>query len=236
MREVDEAVRQDQAKEFASTYGWPLGIGVVIGLAAFGGYLFWDSQQESAMERSSEQIVAAIDELDAGNLDVADDELAALMRDGSTGAVNTARLIRAGIAMQQGRKDDAVALFDEVAGDAEVPQPMRDLAAIRSVAAQFDEMDPDAVIARIGPLATEGNPWFASAGELVAMAYLEQGNEEQAGPLLVAIAKNEDAPASLRARTRQIAGLLGHDAVEDVEEMLEEMEQSADDPGQGTAQ
>ena len=71
------------------------------------------------------------------------------------------------------------------------------------------------------PLAVPGNAYFGSAGELVAMAYLEQGEREQAGTLFAAIAKDEDVPQSLRARTRQMAGLLGVDAIEDVDELLE---------------
>lgn len=223
IREVDEAVRHDQAVKMARKYGWPLGIGMVLGLAAFGGYLFWDHQREAAMEQSSEQLIGAIDELEAGNLSAADEKLSPLTGEGSAGSVAAARLMKAGIALQDGRTDDAVALYEQVAADAEAPQPMRDLAAIRSVAAQYDKMDPAKVIERLGPLAVQDNPWFGSAGELVAMAYLEQGSEDQAGPLLAEIAKDEDVPESLRARTRQMAGLLGYDAVVDVEETLEQI-------------
>jgi hypothetical protein len=49
------------------------------------------------------------------------------------------------------------------------------------------------------------------------MAYLKQGKEELAGPLLAAIAKDEDVPQTLRSRSRQLAGLLGYDAVADVD-------------------
>ena len=71
--------------------------------------------------------------------------------------------------------------------------------------------------------ATPGNAWFGSAGEMVAMAYLKQGKENLAGPLFAAIAKDDEVPQSLRTRTRQLAGLLGYDAVEDVDETLAEL-------------
>ena len=223
MREVDDAVRQDQAANFAKSYGKPLIAALVLGLVAFGGYLWWDSSQEAKMEQSSEDLVAAIDELNAGNLKAADGELAPLAADGGPAAAAAARLLQGGIASQEGRTTDAVKLFDQVAADGNTPQPMRDLATIRSVAVQFDTMDPATVISRLGPLAVEGNPWFGSAGELVAMAYLEQGKEKEAGPLLAKIATDEDVPQTIRARTRQLAGLLGYDAVEDVEATLAEV-------------
>jgi hypothetical protein len=79
------------------------------------------------------------------------------------------------------------------------------------------------VVDRLKPLAVPGNPWFGSAGELVGMAYLRQGKNDLAGPLFAAIAKDESVPASLRSRTRQLAGLLGYDAVVDVDAALAEM-------------
>ncbi len=222
MREVDEAVRQDEVGNFAKSYGLPLGILLVVALAAFGGYLFWQDRSEGALEADSEALVQAMDELDAGNVDVADGELA-LLADGSKGAAAAAAMLRAGIAIQQDRPAEAVALFDEVANDAELPSNMRDIAAIRSVTTQYDDVDPQAVIDRLGPMAQPGNAYYGSAGELVAHAYLAQGKQDQAGPLLVAISKNDDVPQTIRGRTRQLAGLLGFDAIEDVDAALAEI-------------
>ena len=215
MREVDEAVRQDEALGLMRRYGWPLAGAVALGLAGFGGWLFWQDRQEQALETASEQLIAAIDELEAGNLEVANDELAPLSVGEAEGAAVVAKLLRAGIALQQNRTQDAVTAYGEVAADADAPQQLRDLAAIREMAARFDAVDPQQVIDRIGPLAVPDGPWFGSAGELVAFAYLKQGKTEEAGQLFAAIAKDEKVPQSLRSRTRQLAGLLGVDAVDD---------------------
>ncbi|MXO87912.1 tetratricopeptide repeat protein [Alteraurantiacibacter aestuarii] len=236
MREVDEAVRNDTVGTAFKKYGVTAGIVLALGLASFAGYLYWHSSQEASLEEQSEQLVLAIDELDAGNLSVADEELAALSADGSPGAMASANMLRAAIALEQDRPQDAVAFYDRVANNADAPPPMRDAATVRSVAIQFDDMEPQAVIDRLGPLAVADSDWFGSAGELVAMAYLAQGREDQAGPLLVQIAKDEDVPQSLRARTRQLAGLLGFDAVEDVEETLAEMRGDDAEQAQGAAQ
>ena len=110
-----------------------------------------------------------------------------------------------------------------MADDAEAPQPLRDLATVRMMTAAFDATPPDEVIARLSPLAVPGNPWFGSAGELVAFAHLAKGDQDRAGPLLVAIAQDEEVPPTLRARTRQLAGVLGFDPIEDVEATLNEL-------------
>jgi len=236
MREVDEAVRHDEVSNFARKYGLMLGVAVVLALLAFGGYLLWQNNSETRLEEGSEQLTAALDELEGGNLDKADDELTTLAAGDSKAAAAIAVLLRGGIAMEQDRRAEAAALFTTVADNADLPSELRDLAAIRLMGAQFDDVDPQVVIARLGPLAVPGNPYYGSAGELVAFAYLAQEKPREAGPLLVAIAKNDDVPQSIRARTRQLAGLLGFDAIEDVEQTMAELNGGAPAEGSAAAQ
>ena len=231
LREVDEAVRQDEAAQFAQRYGRILVAALVVGLLAFGGWLFWQDHREGQLEEGSEAFVIALDELQAGNADAADQELAAVAEDGADAARAGARMLRAGIAAQKGDSEQAAEMFFALADDGDAPQAYRDLAAIRGVATRYDEMQPQAVIDRLKPLATPGNPWFASAAELVAMAYLKQGKRDLAGPLFAAIAKDEQAPQSVRSRARQMSGLLGIDAIEDVDATLAEV----GDQGPGAA-
>lgn len=219
LREVDDAVRHDDLAGFAARYGKPLVGLLIVGLGAFGGYLWWDDQRETALETTSEELVKALDQLEAGNLDTADTALAPIA-EGEGGAAALAKMQRAGIAMQRGDIAAAVTLFDEVAGDESVSATLREAAAIRSVNANFDNLDPQQVIDRLKPYATPGNPWFGSAGELVAMAYLEQDKPELAGPLFAEISKADNVPDTLRSRMRQMAGYLGVDAIEDIDEII----------------
>jgi hypothetical protein len=71
------------------------------------------------------------------------------------------------------------------------------------------------VIQRLKPLAVSGNPWFGSAGEMVAIAYLKQQKPELAAPVFAAMAKDQQVPRSIRSRATQMAGALGVDAVQD---------------------
>lgn len=220
LREIDEAVRQDQLADAARQYGRPVLAFLVAGLAAFAGYLWWHDRQETRLEEASEGLIRALDQVDAGNLDAGTKALLPVTEAGDEGAKAASRLLKAGIALQQGRKPDAIALYAAVAADGNAPKPYRDVAAIREVAANFDAMKPEDVISRLKPLAVPGDPWFGSAGELVGIAYLKQGKTELAGPLFAAIAKAKDVPDSLRSRARQMSGLLGVDAVVDVNEFV----------------
>lgn len=223
LREVDEAVRQDQFANFASTYGKALVGALVLGLAAFGGYLYWEKQNEADLEARSETLVGALDQVEAGNLDTGSTTLDPLLSDKEAGIRTAAKMLKGGIAMEQGKTQQAAELFAAVAADGDAPQMMRDLATIREIAATYDSRKPEDVIARLKAFAIPGHAFFGSAGEMVAMAYLEQGKRAEAGTLFAAIAKDEKVPDGLRSRSRQMAGLLGVDAIEDVDKVLEEL-------------
>lgn len=219
LREVDDAVRQSELEGFMGSYGKPLIGVVVVGLLAFAGYLYWDNRQESALESSSEELVTALDQLEAGNVDAASSQLAGF--EGTGTPAISAKMLRAGIAAERGNAAEAATLFGEVADDQDAPEVMRNLALIRRTALRYDQMEPAEVIAAMKPLAVPGEPFFASAGELVAHAYLEQDKRSEAGALFAEIARDENTPEPARARMLNMAGILGVDAVDDVQDILD---------------
>ena len=221
MREIDEAVRQDDTLQFFQKYGTALGSAIALILVGMFGYWWWDSTSEAALEAQSEQIVSALDSIEATDFAGAEEKVASLVDEGSIGARSIARFVQAGAALEQGESAKAVELYAAVAADTQAPQALRDLALLREVSTNFDDREPADIIAKLGVLAVPGNAYFGSAGELVAIAHLEAGNREEAGKLFSAISQDEEIPETLRNRTHQMAGLLGVDAIDDVEELLE---------------
>lgn len=222
MREIDEAVRQDDALEFFQKYGVMLGVGVSLLLAAMLGYWWWDSTSEAELERQSETIVSALDSVDVEDYAGASDKVEPLIETASPGARTAARFVQAAAALEQDDPARAVELYAAIAADEEAPQPLRDLALIREVATNFDDREPADVIAKLQDLAVPGNAFFGSAAELTAIAHLEAGNRDEAGMLFAEISRDETQPETLRSRSRQMAGLLGVDAIDDVEQLLED--------------
>jgi hypothetical protein len=219
LREVDDAVRQGDMDQFLSTWGKPLLGLLIIGLAAFGGYIYWNNQQEGQLESGSEDLILALEALEEGNEDSATARLEALSGEGS--AVFSAKMLRAGQLSEAGEDAQAAELLGEVAADEKAPEALRNLALIRQTALRYDAMEPAEVVAAMQPLAVPGEPFFASAGELLAHAYLAQGKRDEAGALFGEIARNENTPESARVRMLNMAGILGVDAIDDVQELLE---------------
>lgn len=234
LREVDDAVRQDDLVGFGRRYGRQLAIGAALVVLAFGGWQLWQSRQNTARERESEAVIAALDQSQAGSWAAASTAASPLIDDGAAGPAASARLIAAGAAAEQNDLPQAIAQLSALSANAAAPQALRDLAKIRLVALQFDSMDKAKVIAELAPLARAGNPWFGSAGELVAMAHLEQGRRAEAGKLFAEIAKSEAVEASIRSRARQMAGVLGVDAIPDVGRFLQQ-QQAQQRQGAGAA-
>lgn len=214
LREVDDALREDQFLAAMRRYGKPLAGVIVAGLLGLAGYLYWDHSRGQAAAELSERTIIALDRLGSGAAaaDTAAGELAPLAKEGGPAARANAALLHAAILQQQGKSAAAAKEFAAVAASADAPQPLRDMALLRQTAIEFDQLPPATVIDRLKGLAVPGNAWFGSAGELTALAQLKLNQPDRAGKLLAAIGKDEAVPASIRTRVRQLAGQLGYDA------------------------
>ncbi|MGY4398265.1 hypothetical protein ACVWZA_003471 [Sphingomonas sp. UYAg733] len=216
LREVDEELRRDQLASYWTRYGRWLIVVIVLGLAAFGGFLYWQHHSAEVAGKQGEQLQALVD--DAGTKPADPKVLQELAGSNVDGYQAIARFAQADSLLDKQDVKGAAAKFAEIAADAALAQPFRDLALIRQTSAEFDTLKPDVIVNRLRPLAVKGNPWFGSAGELVAAAYLRMNRPDLAGPLFGQIAREETVPATLRQRAVQMAGVLGIDAVDTPEE------------------
>jgi hypothetical protein len=211
-KEVEENLRRDQFQNFFKTYGgWVIGA-VILFLAAVGGWIYWEQQQKQQSAAQSEELHAVFG-------DIADQQMKTVpqrldkLDDSSNDIVKaSAILAEAAVALDKNDRAAATAKYRQVAGDKGLPQAYRDLGTIRATALEFDAIAPEQVIARLEPLAKAGNPWFGSAGEMTALAYLKQGKRAEAGRMFAAVAADKQVPPTIRSRAVQIAGTLGVDA------------------------
>lgn len=211
-REVDENLRRDQLQDFARKYaGWLIG-GLLLFLAAIGGWLYWQERQRAESAEHAEILAQTYQ--DAGRRQTANvaERFDKLAEEGGDIVRASALFAHAAVAIDQNDRKLAISKYREIADDESLAQPHRDLAVLRVTTLEFDSIKPEAVIARLEPLAKPGQPWFGSAGELTAMAYIKQGKKTEAGRLFAAIAADKQVPDSIRARAVQIAGTLGVDA------------------------
>lgn len=209
LREVDDELRRDQLMTFWERYGrWTIAA-IVLALAAFGGVLYWQHRQREAAGVQGEQLQAAYDALGSGQTDAAAKALAPIAASDRDGYKALALMTEADILLSKKQDKAAAAKFAGIAADTSIAQPFRDLALIRQTVAEYDNLKPQVVIERLRPLAVPGNAYFGSAGELVAIAYLDSGRKDLAGQLFGQLAQNDAVPDSIRQRAVQMAGTMG---------------------------
>ena len=212
LREVDDDLRRDRMEQFMKRYGAWLVVAVILFLVAVAGYLYWQKKQQQKASAQSEELMAIYNDIGAGKTDAAKKKLQPLENASSDLVRSLALLTEAAIALDANDRDTALAKYKTISADNDLPDPYRDLALVRATSLEFDKLKPEEVISRMEPLTKPGNPWFGSAGELTAMAYIKQGHNDQAGRLFAAIAADKQVPETMRNRAVQIAGTLGVDA------------------------
>lgn len=212
LREIDDAVKQDDLVNFWRKYGRVIAAAVVLGLAVFAGWLYWNHHQAKTAEADGEQFARLMSAAQRATLD--EDIYKQIMAEGGPGYRAQAELLKAALAAGGENPKDALAAYDAVLADAKAPTPMKDAALLRRTTLAFDDMQPAEVISALQPLAVTGNPWFGSAGELTAIAHLKAGKRDEAGKLFSAIAADPIVPESVKMRAGQMASMLGAPPVE----------------------
>jgi hypothetical protein len=218
LQEVDEAVRKDRLDTIMQRYGRLIIGAVIAALLAFAGYLYWGHRQDAARGEQAEDLVAAFEKLGTNQPRAAGVVLDKLVAEGDPAYRAVAEIQQANIKAQAGDLKAAAALMAKVAADTKLDQSLRDLALIRQTAFEYDTLKPATVIARMKPLVDAKDPvssWFPSAAELSATAHYQLGQYDQAGALYGRIAKTPGVGKSLESRSKQMAGMLGVDVIED---------------------
>lgn len=209
IREVDEEVRRDRLLNLWRRYGRLLLIGLGLVLIALAGFLYWREERARAAGQLGEQFMQALTQLEGGNATAAASTLDKLVAADQPGYQALARLAQAAVATRNGQTEQALKLYRAIAADQELAQPFRDLATLKALRLDYDTQSPAKLIEQLRPLAQAGNPWFGTAGEMLAIAYIRDGKPELAAPLLATIARDPNVPPSLRLRAGQMAGMLG---------------------------
>jgi hypothetical protein len=126
--------------------------------------------------------------------------------DGGYGTLATFE--RAQILADDGRHDEALAIWDQLAADSSGGPAFQAVAMLFSVMHQIDDGDPAALEAKLQPLTTADNRFRPLAMELGAILALRQGQIDQARQIYTQIADDLAAPAGLRTRAAQMVAAL----------------------------
>lgn len=208
IREVNEEIRQDQAKALWDRFG-PLVLAfavlVVLATAAFVAWEYW---RESRSGGSGDAFSQAQQLAKDGKTDEALAAFKKLEDEGHGAYPVLARMRTATVLANKGDAKGAVAVFDQVAADSGTDAALRDVAKLRAALLLIDSGTYGDVSQRAGPLAVDTNPLRNSAREALGLSAWKEGKSADAAKLFEQITGDDGASQNQRQRANMMIELI----------------------------
>ncbi|MFC3078335.1 tetratricopeptide repeat protein [Phenylobacterium terrae] len=205
--EVEEQLRSDRYKALAfKALPWVLGALAAALLIAFGVWGLQEYRQRAAAG-ASEQYAAAMEALQQGRTEEADRLFGEVADSPSRAYKALALLQQGGIRMTEGKRDEAVKLFDQAAAAAP-DELLGDAARLKSAFALMDSAPLAQLQERLEPLSEEDRPYRILAEEALAFAKLSAGDLQGARKDFSALKDLLDAPEGVRQRAEGAVELI----------------------------
>jgi len=205
IEEVSDEVRRDKLFGFFKKYLWVF-IAIVIfivGGAAVNEYL--KARKETEAQAVGEALLAAQATDDAG-------AFADIAANGGTTAI-LARLDQAAVLAFEGQAGAAATILDEIASDGDVLPLYRDLALLKSVMVNGENMSAADLDSAFAGLTSDGAPFRLLAIEQRAIVNLRKGDTAAALSDLGEILLDASATQDLRTRAQELTISLGGEIV-----------------------
>ncbi|MCO5145588.1 MAG: tetratricopeptide repeat protein [Aquamicrobium sp.] len=207
-REVDQELRQDQAKALWDRYGTAIIAAAVAVVLATAAWVGWDCWTQSRADASGDAYLQALELARDGKTEEARAALAALEADGYGAYPVLAHMRSATLLAEAGDHAGAVAGFDSVAADGAIPPSLREMARLRAGLLLVDHGSYADVASRVETLTAETSPLRHSAREALALAAWKEGRMADAATLFDQIVDDEGAPQNLRQRATLMSELI----------------------------
>jgi len=206
-QEVDEEVRREQLKKLWQRYGnYAIAacLLVVVGVAAWRGYEWWQAKKATESGAAFEQAVSLAE---SGKHQEAETAFAKLAGDGTVGYRVLARLREAAELARTDPKAGAKA-YDDIAADTGVGQVIQDLAALRAGSLLADGASYGDMRARLEPLTGSERTFRHSARELLALSAWREGDMGAARQWTDMIMTDPQTPPGTRSRAEVLSELI----------------------------
>ena len=201
IEEVSEEVRRDKLYRFFKKYAWVF-VGLVIlivGGAAVSEYL--KARDTAASQAVGEALLSAQENNDAAGF-------AAIAAEGGEAAI-LAKLDQAAVLAFDGQTGAAAAILDAIASDGDVLPLYRDLALLKSVMINGENMTAADLDSALVGLTSVGAPFRLLAIEQRAIVSLRNGDTAAALADLKEILDDPSTTQDLRNRTQELTISLG---------------------------
>jgi len=205
--EVDEEVRREQLKKLGDKYSIyiiALAVVIIAGVGGWRGYQYLEAKKAAEAGATFDRAAELADQNKHAEAEAAFAELAAKA---PAGYRILARL-RTAAEVAARDKPAAAKMYDEIAADASVAAPERDLARIRAAQLLLETTTYPNMLQRLEPAAAKDGAFRHSARELLALSAWRANDTAATRQWLDMIANDGDTPPGLRSRAEALQALL----------------------------
>lgn len=199
LREVDEELRGDRLRSLWRRFG-PFVIGAAVAIVLLvginEGWKWWQDSQSAA---ASDRFYAALELADGGDAAAAQQAFAELEAAAPGGYATLARFREAGLLAAQGKTDEAIAAYDQLA-TSESNAQIKALALVFGANLYIDAGDVAAVEQRVQGLVEPTNPMRNAAREAIGLAQFKAGDLDAARRTLMQILADPQVSRDMQSR------------------------------------
>jgi hypothetical protein len=207
-QEVDEEVRREKLQQLWERHAnliIALALLVVLGVAGWRGYDWWENQKAAEAGAAFEAAVAL------GEADKHAEAQAAFAKLAKEGTAGYRALARFREAAELAKSDAAAAVkaYDALAADSSIGRALQDAATVRAGLILVDTAPLPELTQRLEPLTAADRPFRHIARELLALAAYRVGDTAAAQKWFDLIATDAETPSGTRQRIEVLMTLTG---------------------------
>lgn len=207
-REVDEEVRRQQLENLWKRWGNVIIAASIVVFAIVAGVKFWQYQQVKRAEAGATSYFAALKLAADGKKSEADKLMQDLAAGPHAGFALLAKLQEAGLLADEGKTEEAVKAYDEIAASNAIDQNTRNAVRIRAAMLLVDTASPADIAKRVGDLNTPDSIWRNQVREMLGLVAYRTKDYLTADKFMNEIVGDPDAPPNLRQRAQLMISLL----------------------------
>jgi hypothetical protein len=208
--EVDEEVRRERLKKLWERYGVLVIAACVLLVAAVAGWRTYEWYQAKKAAEAGAAFEAAVVLAEQGKSKEAVEAFRKLEAEGTPSYRMLAKLREAGQLAQSDLQDDrkqAIALYDQLAGDSSLGRTMQDFAAVRAALILLDTASYDDMRARLEPLTAPDRTFRHSARATLALSAWRAKNATAMQRWTDMILADAETPAGTRGQIQMLLAL-----------------------------
>lgn len=208
VREVQDEMRKERLAQLWDKFGVFIIAAAALLILGVGGYKFYEYRSLSTREAAGIEFESAARLAAQGKAQEAHEAFDKMIKTAPPAYGALARLRNAGAYAAEGKRDEAVAAYDAVSKDSGADPLLRDFSTLQAALLRVDSADWTEMQNRLKDLINDGNAWRAPARELLGLAAMKAGNQDEARKIFEQILADTAVPPATAERARILMTVL----------------------------